>query len=102
MPTRVEQFQALVARQPRNELFRFSLAQSLLEAQRPAEAIPHLEICVQSKADWMIPRIILAKLLLADRRTEEARPLLESALRLAIDQDHVDPAAEVQVLLASL
>ena len=102
MASRVEQFKALVSRQPGNELFRFSLAQALLEAQRAAEAIPHLKFCVQAKADWMMPRIMLAKLLLAERRPDEARPLLESALRLAIAQDHEDPAAEVRDLLSSL
>jgi predicted Zn-dependent protease len=98
---RVPHFSALVERQPNNELFRFSLAQALLQAGRAAEAEPHLRTCVAAKADWMIPRIALGKLLLAAGRPAEARLLLEDALRLAIDQNHDDPAAEVRELLAN-
>lgn len=102
MVDRVAQFEALVARQPENELFRFSLAQALLAAAHPAEAEPHLRYCVEKKSDWMIPRILLGKHLLATGREAEARPLLEAALQLAIDQDHDDPAAELRALLGKI
>lgn len=102
MTDRVDQFQALVTSQPQNELFRFSLAQALLSAEKDTEAIPHLEFCVQRKADWMLPRILLGKVLLQQGDIERARPLLESALQLALEQDHEDPAAELQALLAAL
>lgn len=96
---RVAHFEALVAKQPDNELFRFSLAQALLAAGRADDAEPHLRFCVEKKSDWMIPRILLGKHLLATGRQGEARPLLEAALRLAVDQNHEDPAAELRVLL---
>lgn len=99
MADRVAHFEALVARQPENELFRFSLAQALLAANRAGEAEPHLRFCIEKKSDWMIPRILLGKHLLATGRQTEARPLLEAALQLAIDQDHEDPAAELRALL---
>ncbi|MBX3751376.1 MAG: molecular chaperone DnaJ [Opitutaceae bacterium] len=99
MSDRVAQFEALVARQPENELFRFSLSQALLAAGRATEAEPHLWFCIEKKSDWMIPRILLGKHLLASGRQSEARPLLEAALQLAIDQDHEDPAAELRALL---
>lgn len=102
MPDRIAQFEALVARQPENELFRFSLAQALLDAGRGPEAVPHLEFCVQKKADWMLPRILLGKELLRAGQTDAARPLLEAALQLAIEQDHDDPAAELRELLTDL
>lgn len=102
MSARVTQFAALAERQPENELFRFSLAQALLDAQRDAEAVPHLEFCVQKKTDWMLPRILLGKLHLKAGRSAEARPLLETALALAIAQDHEDPAMELQAILADL
>ena len=102
MPDRVAQFEALIARQPENELFRFSLAQALLDAGRGPEAIPHLDCCVQKKADWMLPRILLGKELLKAGQTDAARPLLETALQLAIEQDHDDPAAELRDILADL
>jgi predicted Zn-dependent protease len=102
MPDRIAQFEALVARQPENGLFRFSLAQVLLDAGRGPEAVPHLEFCVQKKADWMLPRILLGKELLRAGQTDAARPLLEAALQLAIEQDHDDPAAELRELLTDL
>lgn len=99
---RTQQFAALVARQPDNELFRFSLAQALLAEQRPADALEHLVVCAGKKADWMMPRILLGQTLLALGRKPEARPWLEAALQLAVAQEHDDPARELRSLLAEL
>ncbi|MET0263539.1 MAG: molecular chaperone DnaJ, partial [Rariglobus sp.] len=60
----------------------------------------HLEICARKKSDWMMPRIMLGKALLQLGRAAEAKPWLEDALQLAIDQDHQDPEAELRALLA--
>ena len=46
MPSRTENFAALVARQPDNELFRFSLAQALSSDGRGAAAVSHFEDCL--------------------------------------------------------
>jgi len=102
MSSRTEQFQALAARQPENELFRFSLAQALAADGQLAAAVPHYEFCVAKKADWMMPRILLGKVLLELNRATEARPILESALRLAIEQQHDSPEQELRSLLAAL
>jgi len=99
MAGRVEQFAGLVAQHPENGLFRFSLAQALIAAGRPADAVPHLEFCIHQKADWMLPRILLGKHLLATGQPAVAKPILEDALRLALTQDHQDPAEELQALL---
>ena len=100
MASRVEQFAARVALQPDNPLFRFSLAQALVTASRGDEAIPHLERCVASNAEWMMPRIMLGKLLLQAGRRAEARKLLAEALALAVAQSHEDPERELRALLA--
>ena len=102
MPSRSEQFAALVAQQPDNELFRFSLAQALVAENRAADAIPHFETCASKKADWMMPRILVGKALLGLGRRAEAKPWLEGALRLAVDQTHEDPERELRALLAEL
>lgn len=99
---RSEQFAALVARQPDNEMFRFSLAQALLDEHKPAEAVPHLEFCAARKADWMVARIRLGQALLRLGRPSEARPWLEAALQLAIDQQHEDPERELRALLTEI
>ena len=91
-------FAALVARQPDNELFRFSLAQALLAENKPVDAIEHLSACAAKKSDWMMPRILLGKTLLGLGRKAEAKPWLEQALQLAIAQDHDDPAQELRTL----
>ncbi len=99
MASRVEHFEALVRQQPDNALFRFSLAQALMGENRPAEAVSHLEFCVASRADWMVPRILLGKILLQLSRTAEANALFSEALGLAVDQHHEDPERELRALL---
>lgn len=95
-------FATLVAQQPENELFRFSLAQALLREEKPADAVPHLEFCAHKKADWMMARILLGKTLLTLGRRAEAKPWLEQALHLAVEQNHEDPQHELRVILAEL
>ena len=102
MPPRSHHFNALVERAPDNELFRFSLAQALLAEGQPEEAVPHLAFCIAKKNDWMMPRILLGKIHLSAHRNNEARPLLEAALTLAIDQTPEEPERELRALLADL
>ncbi|HTQ30751.1 MAG TPA: hypothetical protein VMI53_06035 [Opitutaceae bacterium] len=54
------------------------------------------------KPDWMMPRILLGKLLLELGRRDDARRLLDDALRLAVAQQHEDPERELRSLLAEL
>jgi predicted Zn-dependent protease len=95
-------FAALVAQQPENEMFRFSLAQALLREEQTAAALPHLEVCARKKAEWMMVRILLGKALVSLGRGAEAKPWLEQALQLAIDQSHEDPERELRAILAEL
>ena len=83
-------------------MFRFSLAQALVAAGRSAEAVPHFEFCVAKKADWMMARILLGKLLVQLGRHGDAKPLLEAALSLAVEQHHEDPERELRALLAEM
>ncbi|MBT5904113.1 MAG: molecular chaperone DnaJ [Opitutaceae bacterium] len=99
---RITRFQDLVAKNPANEMFRFSLAQALDTAGETAAAQEHYEICVAAKSDWMLPRINLGKLKLKSGDESAAKTLLEDALQLAIAQDHEDPAMELQELLTKL
>ncbi len=99
---RIAHFTALVAQQPGNALFRFSLAQALDAADRRTEAADHYRICCASRSDWMMPRILLGKLLVRAGDRAGAKPVLEEALRLAVDQHHEEPEAELRALLADL
>lgn len=99
---RSNQFAALVASQPDNELFRFSLAQALLADGRPADALEHLEKCAARKPDWMMPRILLGKTLVALGRREDGKRWLHEALALAVAQAHETPETELRAALAEL
>jgi predicted Zn-dependent protease len=100
--SRSTHFTALVAQQPDNELFRFSLAQALLAENRPADAVEHLQFCARKKAEWMMPRILLGKALVGLDRRAEAKPWLEQALQLAIAQSHEDPERELRAMLSEM
>lgn len=97
-----EIFLPKVEAKPDNMLFRFSLGQALYDEGDSIDAIPHLQRCADSRADWMLPRILLGKALLADQKVAEAKPVLETALELAVAQHHDDPAAELREILADL
>ena len=102
MSSRLEHFRALAARQPENPLFRFSLAQALEAEGHAEEALEHYSFCAAAKADWMMPRILAGKILARLGRKDEARPILEEALRLAVAQNHEEPEQELRALLADL
>ena len=91
---------ARLARQPWNGFFRFYLAQARLAEGRAEEASLRLRTCAERKADWMMPRILLGKALAGLGRKAEAKPWLESALRLAVEQHHEEPEQELRALLA--
>lgn len=97
-----EIFLPKVEAKPDNLLFRFSLGQALYEEGATAAAILHLQRCADSRDDWMLPRILLGKSLLQIGRDAEARPILKTALELAVAQHHDDPAAELRTMLADL
>lgn len=99
---RSERFQKLVEQNPDNELFRFSLAQALVKEDQPSQAEPHLRACVAKRPDWMVAHIMLGKALMEMGRVEEARPIFETALQLAVEQQHEDPEAELHALLEQM
>lgn len=101
-PRRSDTFASLVARQPDNELFRFSLAQALEAELRLVDAVEHYKFCIAKKADWMMPRILLGKLYLQLGRPNEGRLCLQEALKLAVDQAHEEPERELRALLSQL
>ena len=99
---RSERFQKLVEQNPDNELFRFSLAQALVKENEPGQAEPHLRACVEKRPDWMVAHIMLGKALVELGRVAEARPVFETALGLAIEQQHEDPESELRALLEQM
>ncbi|MEM8868215.1 MAG: molecular chaperone DnaJ [Verrucomicrobiota bacterium] len=94
-----EIFKAKVEAKPDNHLFRFSLAQALYDEGQAAEAIEHFKICADSRDDWMLPRILLGKAMLQNGQSVSAEPILRQALKLAIEQNHLEPANELENIL---
>ena len=99
---RSEIFAEKVRSDPDNMLFRFSLGQALFDEGSTADAVPHLGACCEARDDWMLPRILLGKCLIAGGDREAARPVLEAALRLAVEQEHEGPEAELRGILEGL
>ncbi len=97
-----EKYRNLLSSNPENELFRFSLGQALMDEGNPIEAIPLLEQCLQKKPDWMMASILKAKCQIGLDQVEEAIPELKRALKLAIEQEHEGPEAEIRKLLKTL
>lgn len=97
-----EIFLPKVAASPDNMLFRFSLGQALYYEGAIEAAIPHLQKCADSRDDWMLPRILLGKAHLQSGNATAAKPILEAALRLAVEQHHLDPADELRDILEDL
>ena len=102
MAPRSDLFRPLVAQDPTNPLFRFSLGQALFTEGDPAGAVEHLRLAAASKADWMMPRILLGKAHLALGDRAAARNAFDDALRLAVAQGHEEPEEELRALLATL
>ena len=50
----------------------------------------------------MLPRILLGKAFLQSGATEQAKPILEDALQLAIEQNHEGPEGELRAILTDL
>jgi len=100
--SRSEIFRRHVASDPANPLFRFSLGQALWTEGDAAGAIEHLRLAAVSKADWMMPRILLGKSLQAIGDQPAAKAVIRDALALAVAQGHEEPEEELRALLATL
>ena len=91
-----------LAQNPENPLFKFSLGQALFEENQFQEASQYLTQCAEGRADWMLPRILAGKALVELKQFDKAKHFFEEALKLAIEQKHDDPAAELRELLEQL
>lgn len=99
---RSDSFARLVAQQPDNELFRFNLAQALVNEHRYTDAVEHYRICIRKKSDWQAARVQLAMVLLDLGLGPEARVQLQEALRIAVSQKNEQSEKELRTLLTSL
>jgi len=102
MDDRFARQRQLVQSHPENELARFSLGRALFDAGDFAGAREHLEVALRRKPDWMVVQILIGKCDLAQGSPDAARESFERALRLAREQHHEGPEAELLDLLSGL
>lgn len=79
----IEHLKAAAAARPNNTSIRFNLAQALLAANRPGEAVDILSILNECQDSGAQARLLLVRALLADRRPEEAAAAARLALAAA-------------------
>ena len=98
----VTRYEKMVGQFPENELARFSLGKALFDANDFERAKEHLEIALAKKPDWMVVQILLGRCELSLGNKAGAKAAFERALKLAIDQHHEGPQAEMEQALAEL
>jgi Flp pilus assembly protein TadD len=98
----IAKYETLLEQRPNDELILFSLGKALYDAGRFPEAEARLTAALQAKPDWMVVTMLLAKLALQRNNSAAARAYYESALKLAIDQDHEGPEEEIRAALGKL
>jgi tetratricopeptide (TPR) repeat protein len=91
-----------LAQHPGNPIARFSLARALAEAGVHAEAREHLKVALEARPDWMAARILEGRCAASTGDTEGAIRAFRLARRLAVDQGHEGPLAEMDEALAEL
>ena len=90
---------AMVVQYPENELAQFSLGKALFDRGEYAEAREHLRRALSKRKDWMVVQILLGKIELQLGNSVGARLAFETARKLALDQNHQGPLAELDELL---
>jgi len=96
---RIARFTALKAQFPDSEMPRWSLATAYEDAKRYPEAITELKELVALKPDYCVAFIHLGSCLIEEERYEEAITALEEGRRLAVEQGHLAPKNEAEMLI---
>ena len=98
----IARYTKLLDQYPTNELARFSLGKAYFDVGEFARAREQFELALSKKVDWMVVQILLGKCELALGNADAAQQAFERARKLAIDQNHEGPLAEIEALLADL
>jgi tetratricopeptide (TPR) repeat protein len=98
----IARYQKMVEQFPQNELARFSLGKALFDAGDFRRAKEHLEVALERKQDWMVVQILIGKCELSLGNRPAAKSAFERALRLAVEQHHEGPQAEMEQALREI
>jgi tetratricopeptide (TPR) repeat protein len=99
---RIDRFKAMVAQFPQSEVPRFSLGQAYMEAGQLEEAAKTFTEVTDIKSDFMMAWVLRTRALIGLERFEDALPICQHALQLAIDQDHQDPKIDCELMLEEI
>ena len=102
MSVRISQFRQKLKSSPNNQLFRYSLAQSLFEEGDLEEAVVHFLKCLELRADWMLVALYLGKAYIEKQDYPEAEKYLKLTINLGLKQNHMDPVDEAKELLGAI
>lgn len=99
---RIARFETLAASEPENPLHAFALAGALLAADELERSEQAFARCLELDPAWMMAAIRRGRCLVALERWDEAREALELGARLATEQNHEEPFAEIRQLMDEL
>ena len=99
---RILKFGQLVERFPASEVPRFSLAQAYRDAGEFSDAEQAFQQVTELKSDFMLAWIERARCLVALERYDEAQPIAQKGLELAIAQGHQEPKLDCEALLEEI
>lgn len=95
--SRIDTFEAMLARGPDNEMLRFSLGNAYLAEDRPSEAGKHLARAVELKPDYSAAWKQLGRALAASGEPNAALEAFESGRRAAESNGDKQTAKEIAV-----
>lgn len=98
----IARYQKLVEQYPDKEQARFSLGKAYYDSGQFVPAKEQFQIALGKKHDWMVVQILIGKCELALGNRGLAKHAFERALKLAIEQHHDGPQAEMEQMLAEL
>ncbi|MEE8110759.1 MAG: tetratricopeptide repeat protein [bacterium] len=80
---RIKQFEEVLAMDPDDPIVRYGLGQALMDADRHAEAIPHLREAIRVKADYSVCYHLLGLCLEKTDDPAGAREIYEQGIQAA-------------------
>ena len=96
---KIERFRQLKVQFPKNEMPRWSLATCLEEQGAYGEAIEEFRELVALKPDYCVAWLHMGSCLIEEDRLPEALEALDECRRLALDQGHMAPRQEAEMLM---
>ncbi len=99
---RIQQFEEVLAMDPEDPMVLYGLAQLLVDADRQAEAIPHLREALRVKPDYSVCYHLLGQCLEATEESGEAKDIYTQGFDVAKGQGDLHVANQIQERIHSL